>query len=115
MPAHLVTSRRSSRVFARALPLGVAIVLGACTAESRVGTLPPPPNQPQLVVAPSVVNFQYALGGTAPAPVAVNVTGNGGTVTGLQVGTILYNPISSGWLAADYAGRNEAHNHAIVV
>lgn len=104
MPAHLVTCDPRPRMLSRALLIGVVAVLGACTAESRVGTTPPPPNQPQLVVAPSVVNFQYALGGTAPAPVAVNVTGNGGNVTGLQVGTILYNPISSGWLSADYAG-----------
>ncbi len=86
------------------LAVVAALALGACTAESKIASNPPPTTIPQLQVSPAVVNFQYSIGTPAPTPVPVDVDATSGTVDGLQVGTVLFSPISSGWLSADYAG-----------
>ncbi len=77
------------------------LLVVACTAETRTGTLPPPNDLSQIKLTPASVGFTFTPGGPDPAPQAVNLDGTLGTVTGLSIGTILYNPISSGWLAAD--------------
>ncbi|MBK7716683.1 MAG: hypothetical protein IPI38_14850, partial [Gemmatimonadetes bacterium] len=82
--------------------LPVLAGLLACTAESRTGTQPPPTTVPQLGIAPATVSFTYAPGGPLPAVQAVNLTSSPGNLDGLSIGTILYAPISSGWLSADF-------------
>ncbi len=72
-----------------------------CTAEDRTGGNPPPANVSQLTLNPTSVDFQFTPGGALPAPLPIGLTGTLGDVSGLVVGTILYSPISSGWLAAD--------------
>lgn len=81
----------------------LAVVLAhGCTPESKLGGGNPPPGTiPQFQLAPASVTFQYSAGGAFPAPQTVDVT-SPTLVTGLTIGTILYSPVTSGWLAADY-------------
>ncbi len=97
---------------------GLPLLLGAllaCTAESRTGGQPPPTAVPQLDLAPATVAFTYAPGGPLPAVQAVNLTASPGTVDGLTIGTILYAPISSGWLSADFGSSGDATPTTVVL
>ncbi len=99
-----MASGRRTILGAGALRLPVlGLLLLACTAEDRNGGNPPPPNLSQLILNPTSVGFQFTPGGAAPAPQAIGLNGTAGSVTALVIGTILYSPISSGWLAADFS------------
>ena len=103
-PSTLAPSSHNHRIRlgAAAFLLTVAgLLFLGCTAADRNGTLPPPVDLSQLTLNPTSVDFQFSPGSPPPAPLTIGLTGTLGEVSGLVVGTILYSPISSGWLAAD--------------
>ncbi|MDZ4865555.1 MAG: hypothetical protein SGJ01_19240 [Gemmatimonadota bacterium] len=79
------------------------LLMVGCTAVDRNAGNPPPINISQLGLNPTSVDFQFSPGNALPTPKAIVLTGTPTDVSGLVVGTILYSPISSGWLAADLA------------
>jgi len=81
----------------------------------RTGALPPGGPIPQLTLAPQTLNFHFTPGNAAPAPQTVGLTSSPGLLTGLVVGTVLYAPISSGWLTADLAPGSTATPASLVV
>jgi hypothetical protein len=95
------TRSRESRVGKAAL-LGVLGLLGvlSCTAEV-IGGFNPSHGIPQLVIVPRTINFRWTPGTAAPAPQTTGIVASVNSVDGLQIGTILYSPIVSGWLTAD--------------
>ncbi len=102
-------SNRNSPLRARSLRWLLGAILAAvgglgCVAEPRNAGFPPGGAIPQLDLAPQSVSFHFTPGGAAPAPQTVGLTSSPGTLNGLVVGTILYAPITSGWLSADLAG-----------
>lgn len=83
--------------------IGLAGLL-SCTAEVHSGFNNGGGQVPQLVIVPQTVNFQYTPGGPPPAPQDVGMVASINVVDGLEIGTILYAPIVSGWLQADLVG-----------
>ncbi len=84
------------------LATGAILSAGGCRSELKTGIGPPPGPVSQLSIGTSTVHFEYAPGTAFPAPVPVVITGTPSLVDGLVLGTVLYSPICSGWLSADF-------------
>lgn len=78
----------------------------SCDAGLKNGPGPGQVVQPlQLSVSPASVDFTVPVGGPNPGPQSVSIQNAGpGTVTGLGLGTTLYEPIVGGWLTASIGG-----------
>jgi len=81
-----------------------------CDAGLKSGPTPGQTFQPlQLSVTPASRDFIVPVGGPNPAPQTVSIQNAGpGTVTGLGIGTILYEPTVGGWLTASVGGADFA-------
>jgi hypothetical protein len=89
----------------------LASALGGCSGgDLKSGPGSGQTVQPlQLGVLPASIDFTAAAGGPAPTAQTVSILNAGvGTVTGLGIGTILYEPVIGGWLTASIAGASFA-------
>lgn len=86
-PGHLAAATARTALVAMAFLLG-------CTATEKIGTLPPGGPIPQLGLSPVTVNFVFSIGGAAPPSQVVSLSASPGQIDGLNIGTILYTPIS---------------------
>lgn len=113
---HVAAERRSPSFFPfRALIAGALVALVGCRSELKTGVGNPGGPVSQLVIGSSTVHFDYTPGTPFPAPVSVGVTGTPSLVDGLVIGTILYSPISSGWLSADLGSGGNATPTSVVL
>ncbi len=93
----------------RWLPCAAVLVVSAACSPHVVGPPAPPPGLPIIGVSTTSVSFSAAAGGSNPIAQTVAITNVGlGTLSGLGVGTILYQPIVSGWLSSTLSGNTSA-------